>query len=288
MKQNIACFLAVLLVMNACTPGSVPQPQPSPPIPANTHFYLSKIVTVTNYTSETLWGDANPRIPALRYLFPYSMSFDTVNMLLKDFIFVNPTGISRGQSFFYDNVSLLPVAGRKSSSYCSCGPSGNISSNSDSVLYTITNGKVTGIIVCNHRGFSVAPGGISFNPDTSRRITIAYTGNNPSTVTISNTDGSSVRMDFAFGTKKSPLFESKIKYVLNPDDEAFLSLTTHYADLFTDNEILTITRTTIPVTGATKVEKVTYTYVYNDLGYPVTAQGVYNTGETFTQTFVYE
>jgi hypothetical protein len=284
MNRIRTLVLLFITAITSCTPGVGPTPAQAPISTAA--LYLTKVTTTmsASYVYSIEWRRYSG-IPSLVAFSNDSYFYDTANLLLNKTEYLG-NGYGTIRTFLY-GASLIPASGRRTFSSWA-GTGGSFYSNSDSMLYRVENGRVTGINFCNHRHLSYAPHDTTFSPDTTSRVTISYNNVNPSRIHIANSDGSGMDLEYSWGTKKSPLYNSKRKYLLNPDQDRFEYLREHYVALFADNEVLSIKKTVISANGTISSDRVDFVYTYNDAGYPISSKGTMASGATFTQLFEYQ
>ena len=277
-------ILCLLMAVPGCRPD--PMPVPTPVVPSGPYYLKEITTTPAGGTPVTaMWTHYYLNFPQFVTYAYDNYKYDTVSLLLTEIYFTGGTSAT-GQVFKYD-ASRLPVGAKKNYSFYGA-TGGSEYTTSDSVIYKVENGKITEAITCNHRRSSFAPGGNTFSTDTTVRVTISYVNDNPYKIHIVNTGGNMIDLEYTWGSKKSPLLDSKIKYLLNPDDAPLQSSTTQYVTLFASNELTGIKKTITAPNGTITTDRVDFVYTYNDAGYPVTAQGTQLNGVVFSQQFLYK
>ena len=281
MKPPILLIVLVILVLNACTHNTE---EPSTPVDTPVKTSLRTIVTTSASGTDSLLLSHYHNTDMIDNLSSTHFTYDTVRQLL---ISIGRYINLFAQTIRYD-VNGLPIGGRINNDYYG-GTGGSYQYDSDSVIYRLQGTRITEMILCNHKHTPSGPFPPTLSTDTSLRITISYTNDNPQNIHAAYANGASYDLAYTYGTHKSPLYRSRIKFMVSPNDTYNLFLLSgHYIDFFAANDVLSIKRTGVTANGVSSFEKIDFLYTYNSAGYPLTAQATFGTGKTLSQQFLYE
>ena len=303
-NRYIFILVGIVCLFFACSkdPGVSTPSIPEPISPA----YLQRIIyskdngqtVITDTVSGWLASTTTPNLPAiyanLRFV------YDSSNRVS---IIYSGSDPYKGTSYriFYDSNGL-PISGLRVFSY-SAGSSyiGGDYAVIDTIRYRTFNGQVTGISFYNRctitHEFNFTINNFvsvtTYAPkDTIDRYAISYQGINFTKIHSEGPSGKIVDLEYNYGAQKSPLIDSKSKFLVAPD--LLLPSGYIYAIWHASNELLSYKKTF--VTENNRVELSTFGYTYSSTHYPLTAlaidsgiavSGAVNNGK-YSMKFIYK